>query len=148
MHTVRMTESYFFRHSGVFEMFGLDFVLDESLNLWFIECNASPQLIGTNEKKTNFLSKMLSDLFHIQYAYLRGRMKRIHLFMRKLSTMTVHEREQNWKELKREFAEINKNKLEPEYPLPEDNSFTLIVDKSLSGPDAYFGLLEPDCVDD
>lgn len=129
-------------------MFGLDFVLDESLNLWFIECNASPQLIGTNEKKTNFLSKMLSDLFHIQYAYLRGRMKRIHLFMRKLSTMTVHEREQNWKELKREFAEINKNKLEPEYPLPEDNSFTLIVDKSLSGPDAYFGLLEPDCVDD
>ena len=129
-------------------MFGLDFVLDESLNLWFIECNASPQLIGTNEKKTNFLSKMLSDLFHIQYAYLRGRMKRIHLFMKKLSTMAVHEREQNWKELKREFAEINKNKLEPEYPLPEDNSFTLIVDKSLSGPDAYFGLLEPDCVDD
>ena len=27
---------------SVFELFGLDFMLDEDLNLLFIECNASP----------------------------------------------------------------------------------------------------------
>lgn len=129
-------------------MFGLDFILDENLNLWFIECNASPQLIGTNELKTAFLSKMLSDLFHIQYAYLRGRMKRVHLFMMRLSLMTLEHKEKNWSQLRKEFAEINKNKLEPEYPLPQNNSFTIIMDKSRTGPDAYFGLLDPECVDD
>ena len=32
----------FLKESNVFEMFGLDFMLDDKLNLWFIECNASP----------------------------------------------------------------------------------------------------------
>eukprot|EP00331_Platyophrya_macrostoma_P007233 CAMPEP_0176415902 /NCGR_PEP_ID=MMETSP0127-20121128/6055_1 /TAXON_ID=938130 /ORGANISM="Platyophrya macrostoma, Strain WH" /LENGTH=673 /DNA_ID=CAMNT_0017795931 /DNA_START=6 /DNA_END=2027 /DNA_ORIENTATION=- len=145
-HTARMTESYFLPHSGVFEMFGLDFILDEKLNLWFIECNASPQLIGTNPKKTEFLSKMLSDLFHIQYAYLRSRMKRVHQFMAKLAT--IPDQKKNWKALRKEFKELSKNKLEPEFPLPENNSFTLIVDKSLKGAAAYHGHIPPECVDD
>eukprot|EP00331_Platyophrya_macrostoma_P001747 CAMPEP_0176421250 /NCGR_PEP_ID=MMETSP0127-20121128/9062_1 /TAXON_ID=938130 /ORGANISM="Platyophrya macrostoma, Strain WH" /LENGTH=699 /DNA_ID=CAMNT_0017801945 /DNA_START=20 /DNA_END=2119 /DNA_ORIENTATION=- len=148
VHTARMTEDWFLKHSGVFEMFGLDFILDDQLNLWFIECNASPQLIGTVQKKTDFLSKMLSDLFHIQYAYLRSRMKRVHQFMAKLSANKEKRDAKTWAALRKEFKEINKNKLEPEFPLPADNSFTLIVDKSLKGAAAYFGHIEPDCVDD
>jgi hypothetical protein len=41
-----MSKNGFFKDSRGYEMFGLDFVLDENLNLWFIECNASPVLIG------------------------------------------------------------------------------------------------------
>ena len=56
-------------------------MLDDSLNLWFIECNSSPQLIGTNQLKTDVLTKMLKDMFEIQYGLLRSRMKRVHKFM-------------------------------------------------------------------
>lgn len=41
-HLVMMTQHSYLRSSNVFELFGLDFMLDEHLNLWFIECNASP----------------------------------------------------------------------------------------------------------
>mmetsp|Transcript_4528 Transcript_4528/g.3745 ORF Transcript_4528/g.3745 Transcript_4528/m.3745 type:complete len:144 (-) Transcript_4528:63-494(-) len=42
IHTARMVKPYVLKSPSVFEMFGLDFLLDERLNLWFIECNASP----------------------------------------------------------------------------------------------------------
>lgn len=46
-----MSHSSFFKDARVFEMFGMDFVMDDKLNLWFIECNASPVLQGTSEEK-------------------------------------------------------------------------------------------------
>lgn len=60
-----MSENSFWKGSNVFEMFGLDFMLDENLNLWFIECNSSPQFIGTTGKKNRKIQKMLKDLFEI-----------------------------------------------------------------------------------
>jgi len=44
IHVIQMSKSKFFQDSRVFELFGLDFILDSELNLWFIECNASPVL--------------------------------------------------------------------------------------------------------
>lgn len=140
-----MVEPYLFKHSGLFEMFGLDFILDNKLNLWFIECNASPQLIGTSEEKTAFLTKMMHDIFEIEYAYLRSRMKRVHKFMKKYH-MSMVENDFDLPSLKEEFREINKNYLEPEFPISENSSFTLIMDKNLKGKAAYFGLLAEDCI--
>ena len=62
IHTVRMSQYSLMRIPNVFEMFGLDFLLDEDLNLWFIECNASPQMVGTNDYKTEFLNKNAQGL--------------------------------------------------------------------------------------
>jgi tubulin polyglutamylase TTLL1 len=148
IHVVRMSQYSFMKHSGVFEMFGLDFLLDNDLNLWFIECNASPQLIGTSDKKKKFLSDMLTDMFDIQFAYLRSRMKRVHEFMKKFFEVTATKDKINWGYWKSTFAVINQNKLEPEFPLRNNLTFTLIMDKSKPGPAGYFGLLDADCVDD
>src|SRR5205823_6438367 len=109
------TEHSFLRHSGAFEMFGLDFLLDEDLNLWFIECNASPQLIGTSEEKTKFLVTLLTDMFEIQYAYLRSRFKRIQEFMSSLHSQVSNVNKINRREISNKFAIINRNKLEPEF---------------------------------
>lgn len=49
-----MTQHSYLKDSRVFEMFGLDFLLDSKLNLWFIECNASPVIQGTSEEKAKF----------------------------------------------------------------------------------------------
>ena len=143
-----MSHKSFLKHSGAFEMFGLDFLLDDKLNLWFIECNASPQLIGTSELKTQFLTNMLTDIFDIQFAYLRSRMKRIHKFLERFFKETEGVSNIDWDSWRQDFIEINKNKLDPAFKLRDNLTFTLIMDNSKPGPDGYFGLIDPDCVDD
>ena len=143
-----MAENDFLKHSGAFEMLGLDFLLDDELNLWFIECNASPQLIGTSDEKTIFLTKLLSDMFEIQYAYLRSRFKRIQAFIARLNGEISTKKKVDRRRVRNEFAVINKNKLEPEFQISTKNSFTLIMDKNLKGPLAYFGNLREECIDD
>lgn len=54
IHAVKMSEHAFLKDPRVFEMFGLDFLFDDKLNLWFIECNASPVLQGTSPEKSAF----------------------------------------------------------------------------------------------
>jgi hypothetical protein len=136
--------------SGSFEMFGLDFLLDEDLNLWFIECNASPQLIGTNEYKKNFLITMLTDMFEIQYAYLRSRWRRIQTFVEKFQKQISDEGNASIdiKAWKKEFDYINKNRLEPEFTINENNTWQKILDKNIPGKDAYMGFLQEDCIDE
>ena len=143
-----MSHKSFLKHSGVFEMFGLDFLLDEHLNLWFIECNASPQLIGTSELKTQFLTNMLTDIFEIQFAYLRSRMRRIHKFLERFFKETENASHIDWESWREHFKKINQNKLDPEFKLRDNLTFTLIMDKSKKGADGYFGLIDSDCVDD
>jgi len=148
IHTVRMSAASFWKGSNVFEMFGLDFMLDDKFNLWFIECNASPQLIGTNPKKTEFLSKMLRDLFEIQYSLYRGRMTRL----AKLLEDFMAEKERNpnpdlelWH--KKYEAEMV-NRFDPQFPISKDNSFEIIIDETRKGADVYMGYLDPVCAAD
>jgi len=140
-----MSAHAFWNQSNVYEMFGLDFMLDEDLKLWFIECNSSPQLIGTNEYKTNFLVKMLEDLFEIQYSFYRSRMKRVLKLIKKMNQQAEKEGRIRTSKWKREYLKISVNKLEPEYPISPENSFKLIMDLSLQGADAYFGHIAPEC---
>jgi len=148
IHTVRMSEGSFLKHSGVYEMFGLDFLLDDDLNLWFIECNASPQLIGTNDAKTKFLVTLLTDMFEIQHAYLKSRFKRIQDFMAKFHTQVAAGKDIDKRKIRSAFAPVVQNRLEPEFKIRENNTFTLIMDKNIKGAGAYFGHLKEECVDD
>ena len=135
-------------HSGIYEMFGLDFILDQDLNLWFIECNASPQLIGTNKEKTAFLTKMLHDIFEIEFQYIRSRMKRVQKFMAEFQAALMGDDDLDLEDYKQKFQKINRNYLEPEFPISPDSSFTLIMDLNLKGADAYFGHLDQECIVD
>jgi len=147
VHILKMTAHAFWKGSNVYEMFGLDFMLDDELNLWFIECNSSPQLIGTNDYKTEFLVKMLRDLFEIQYAYYKSRMSR---FMTVLKGLQEDSRKgtPDYSKWRVAYAEAAKNRLEPEYKISSKNSFVKIIDLNLSGPEAYFGNLRDECVID
>jgi len=146
-HLVRMTEKSFYKSASVFELYGLDFVIDENLDIWFIECNASPQLVGTSPRKTEFLTKMLSDMFTLQHAYYKSRMRRVFAFMTDLQAKIKEDPTSiNKEELQKEFSKVNTNKLDPEFPVNEDNGFVLIMDKNLEGPAAYFGHLNEACL--
>jgi len=146
VHALRMSAASFWKGSNVFEMFGLDFMLDDELNLWFIECNSSPQLIGTNEGKTNFLVKMLKDLFEIQYAYYKSRMSRLLKVIKNMQAANNQPTPLDLTKWRAAYAEASKNRLEAEYPIKETNGFVKIMDLNLKGADAYFGNLKEECV--
>ena len=142
-----MVEGSLYPSAGVFELFGLDFVLDENLDIWFIECNGSPQLIGTNERKTKFLSKMLFDMFEIQQAYLKSRVLRAGEFVRNMVKEANKNPKINYSQYKEEFeAKINVNKIDPQFTISSSNGFQLIVDRNLQEPAALFGHISEDCI--
>jgi hypothetical protein len=145
IHTVRMSAHAFWNESNVYEMFGLDFMLDEELNLWFIECNSSPQLIGTNPYKTKFLVKMLKDLFEIQYGLYRSRMKRILRVIKEMNQGAADEGQIDYGYWRRQYNAATVNRLDPEYELSKGNNFKIILDHNLSGKEAYFGHLDEEC---
>jgi len=148
IHTARMSAHAFWKQSNVYEMFGLDFMLDDELNLWFIECNSSPQLIGTNELKTNFLVKMLNSLFEIQHNLYKSRMKRVLNIIKKINKEGEETGKVNYDNWRAEYKEAVRNRFEPEYQISQDNSFKLILDQNLPGHEAYFGHLAPECIDE
>ena len=135
-----MSEDAFLNESNVFELFGLDFMLDEHLNLWFIECNASPQMIGTSPAKEKFLTKLNLDIMEIMIKYYRSRLKRIFDVLKP--------GDHNTEELYAKYAKAALNRLEPEYEIHPDNGFKKIMDKNMLGANAYYGYLPDECVDD
>jgi len=146
IHILRMTGHAFWNQSNVFEMFGLDFMLDEDLNLWFIECNSSPQLVGTNAYKTNFLIKMLKDIYEIQYAFYKSRMLRVVKLIKQMELEGLVEGTINYTKWRPEYIEASRNRLEPQFELSSDNSFHLIMDLNKDKSEAYFGNLKDECI--
>ena len=141
-----MAGDAFWKQSNVYEFFGLDFMLDDKLNLWFIECNASPQFVETNDRSLGFLVTMLNDMFEIQYAYYRSRMKRTLDVIKRMQNEIESKGSTDYNKWREEYKEAVKNKLEPEYKISEGSSFSLIMDENLPVADAYFGFIEPECV--
>jgi hypothetical protein len=149
IHIVRMAEYGLLKASNVYDLYGVDFMLDENLNLWFIECNGSPQMIGTSAYKSQFFAQMLGDMFEIQFAYFRSRMKRVFDLLHHMNAeMEVRAGYIDIKHYRGKFLEANINGLEFDFPISENNSFNLIIDRGYKGKEAYFDLVEEACIDD
>jgi len=144
VHVARMSEKSLWKQSNVYEMFGLDFMLDTKLNLWLLECNSSPQLLEDNGKE--FMTKMLEDAFEIQYAYYRSRMTRVLGLVRKMQEEEKVKGSIDLPQWQERYQEAVKNRIEPEFKIKETNSWTLVVDKNLPGAAAYFGHLSSECI--
>lgn len=146
IHLVRMAQNGFKKKSSVFELFGVDYVMDENLDLWFIEANATPLINGFNKGSTVLINQMLADAFEIQTLLLRSRMKRIISFINILSKETDGKGEiPNFALRKKEFQNITQNFFDPEFMPSPTNSFTKIIDDTLIGPQRYAGLIEERC---
>ena len=153
IHLIRMVSGPFVKLSQLYELYGTDFMLDDNLNLWFIECNSGPVLSGSSEEKEKFVTKMLADQFEIVSGLLKSRMKRIINYVnkithegkaRKLPSNEVYivDLEQRQKE----FQEIIKNRFEPEYEPSKGNGFSKIIDENYSGVEKYAGLISAECM--
>lgn len=143
-----MTQHTFLKNSGVYEMFGLDFILDQDLNLWFLECNASPVMQGTSVEKEIFQSTLLKDMFNIEYSLLRSRFKRIKALENEIEIARNSSADFNITSYREKFLEAEKNYLDPEFPFDANSSFSKIIDLNLKGKAAFVDMFPDKCFDD
>ena len=139
-----MTKDSFWKSSNVYQLHGLDFVLDDQMELWFIESNPGPQLSGTSADSIYY--KVFWGIQDIQYAYYRSRMKRALDVVQRM----LHETNQgvviDYQKWREEYRIATQNRLEPEYKISANNTWTLIMDENLKGSDAYMGYIPSECV--
>jgi len=150
IHLVRMAQSGFFKKSSVFELFGLDFVMDADLGLWFIESNTMPLITGFTKGSTVLMNQMLTDTFEIVMGLTRSRMKRVIEYINKLVKESFASGkftpDISLEQRRLAFKEIIKNRFEPEFVPSPNNTFQMIIDENQTGTKRYAGLLEFECL--
>jgi len=154
IHLIRMSQEPFMKDSTIYELQGIDFMMDANLNLWFIEANARPSLMGGVEKRKKFMKSLISDHFEIVSGLLRSRVKRIIRFVNALAKTDGVQRDfveggiyiENLEQRRAEFAQVIRNRFEPEFMPSAENEFSLILDENRYGTERYMGLLEEDCL--
>lgn len=72
LHLSRMHYPTFLRQPGVFEVFGIDFLFDRSLNLWFLEANRSPAMQATTKEKGEIQTLMAKQMIDLVLALNYG----------------------------------------------------------------------------
>jgi len=146
IHLIRMAHKTFARKSSLFEIYGLDYVMDENFNLWFIEANTMPLMSGFTDHSTELMNTMLMDTFEIVRGLTKSRMKRVIFFVNNL--LAKHGVDVPDLEAKREeFRKLTMNRFEPEFAPSANNSFYPIIDETLTGSAVYHGLIPDECLD-
>jgi len=153
IHLIRMSQSGFAKLSAVYELFGVDFMLDEEMNLWFLECNSSPVMSGTSEEKEKFMINMLKDHFEIVIGLLRSRSLRIINYVNEITQNLLKTKNENGKyelrelnQKKEHFKFIIQNKFEPDYEPSPQNSWYKIIDENFNGTQRYMNFIEEKCL--
>jgi len=149
IHLIRMSQDAFFKKSSVFELYGLDFVMDANLGLWYIETNTMPLVNGFTKGSTELMNRMLADTFEIIFGLVRSRMKRVIIYINELSGQLAGQKDFQVPDLelrREEFRKITMNRFEPEFEPSVNNTFQKIIDENEVGVQRYFDLLESDCL--
>ncbi len=150
IHLVRMGQHKFQKLSSVFEIFGLDFVMDADLGLWFIEANSMPLITGFTKGSKVLFRTMLTDAFEIVMGLTRSRMKRVIEYINNL-TEEVNAKglfvpEMNLDSKRAEFKKVIQNRFEPEFAPKPTNTFKQIIDENQYGVKRYFNLIKAECL--
>ena len=139
---MQMSKQYFLKQSNVYELYGLDFMLDENLHLWYIETNSSPLLSGV---KPELIQKMLVDLLEIQFSLYRGRMKRVIALINRMEEEIKNDGIVDQEKWRQEYQQAVKNRIDSELEISEDNGFVLIFDETRPQDQVYLNNLPSEC---
>ena len=153
VHLVRMGAYAFKRGSSFFELYGVDFMLDDNLGLWFIEANSGPAFGEYTPVIENVVGNMLKDHFEIVVGLLRSRMKRVINYVNKIADegeavlganniISI----KNLNQKRDEFKAITRNYFEEEFEPKASNGFSKIIDENYVGVAKYMGYLTEECM--
>jgi len=140
-----MCQKDLYKNPGMFEIFGVDFILDDQMNSYIIEVNASPMQVGTSQKKTALMKSLNRGVIQISLAYLRSRVKRSVAFLKAHAEDIKNDI--NLPELGIQFRNLNRNYLEPEFEkIVKSTSWEPVIDENKPGVGAYHGYIPEECV--
>lgn len=151
IHLMRITQFSLQKISSLYELFEMEFMIDEELNVWFIQANGFPNLKAESKKEGKLLENMLKDHYEVMNGLLRSRVKRIiqyvNLIIKKKQFKPYGDKilVENVHEKRREFAEITKNWFEVEFEPSVGNRFVKIIDENFSDLEMYNHNLPPAC---
>ena len=142
-----MTMHTWSKGSGLFRLLGADFMIDEILNVWFIEMNPQPLLFRTRQDVWETTKYMIKDIIEIQYGLLRSRMTRVRRFMKDYISSCMLDNntdcdKESWRKM---FYSVNKDKMDPQFAPSPKNGWKLVADLSLEGKEAFKGYLHDAC---
>ena len=69
LHVARAAQSKFIRRRGLFELLGLDLMLDANLTPWLIEVNSNPALWTNTTTLRQVLPDLVRDSLHLVLEY-------------------------------------------------------------------------------
>ena len=142
----KMIHKRVLKNANLFESFGVDFVIDDDLQVSVIEVNASPMIVGTNKRKTALMKNLLNGLFNITFAQQFSRTKRGLSFIEQKKELILSATGDQLDILKKEFRSLYNNVIDEEFvDLSNDNPWQLVYDESLQGEKKYAGLLDEKC---
>ena len=143
IHLVRMTAPSLWKSSNVYSLQGVDFMLDDNMNLWFLESNASPLLSGL--KKYGIFKSVVRGAIEISYGLYKSRMKRVMDVIRKMDVQRQNQGSvTNYNKWRKEYHPAVKNRFESEYLV--SNNWQLILDENRPGTEAYMNYLSLECL--
>ena len=68
LHVVRMNSKRLVKHPRVFEIFGIDFMMDKDMKIWLIEINTDPGIAEITKDMGDINIKFLLDLIELEYS--------------------------------------------------------------------------------
>ncbi len=137
-----MSRQYFLKQSNVYELYGLDFMLDENLNLWYIETNTSPLLTGV---KPDLIYQMLVDALEIQFSLYRSRMRRVIDVIKRMEEEIKNDGVLNQEKWRNEYQQAVKNRIDPEFEVQGSNGFVLFFDETRPQDQVYLNNFPSEC---
>ena len=60
-----LKSNYTLKSNNLFELYGMDILVDQNLNPWLLEINLSPSLSGVGEYEKRIKNKLFTDMFNI-----------------------------------------------------------------------------------
>ena len=153
VHLIRLSGSSFYEHSSLYELYGVDFMLDENLNLWFIEANSGPAFGEYSQSMEKFIVKMQRDHLELVNGLLKSRMKRIVAFVNGLIEKGLIRKSEGQEvavddlvHKRVAFEGLSRNYFEEEFKPSAGNGFVKIIDAHERAEKKYQGFITAECL--
>jgi len=154
IHVLRAISNGFPKSSSIYELFALDFMMDEEFNLWFLDAEHGDLFTGkTDNGNGEATMRMLEDHLEIVIGLMRSRVRRVVNYVNRLIRDNKVEAKSrgrikfdNEEQRLLEFQEMSKNYFELDYEPKRTNGFTKIMDGNHYSFQRFNLIMERECL--
>lgn len=150
INVARTVEPNLTPRGGAYRVYTLNFLMDTKFKLWLLNMKSSLDL-HVEESTQELVKSLIVDLFDIQFAYLKSRMKRVfHLisdFVGGYDVLGQNEDPDEIAHYQKLYNKMSRDYIERDFNYAENNTWIKVVDRNENGEDVFGGFVKLDCLD-